>query len=124
MEKQDVATLWAVMYDIFGKTWVNNFGKVPNPTWCSAMEGKLTAAQLRRGVDTVLELGLEYPPPLPRFLAYCRRGADNVTRPQIPESEVNQLPRLPTSEPAKVEKFMQELRHLTNPYSPGNKKRK
>jgi len=63
------------MSQLFGHTWVSQYGDTPeeSPLWIDELE-TLTEVQLRSGIKTMKEFGQDFPPSLPAFMSYCRKG--------------------------------------------------
>lgn len=79
------------MANCFGSSFAKQYGDTINPVWRSEIE-KLTREQLWNGIQVMQNLGQDFPPSLPAFIAYCTKGkpkqkADMVVRPNFDQGK-------------------------------------
>lgn len=58
------------MQEIFGTSWISQFGTTPNRTWIEVL-AQLTDAQIVNGLRRTVDEAREFPPNLPTFYALC-----------------------------------------------------
>lgn len=65
--------LWSRMGEVYGGMWVNQFGDVGGSawaTWCKGM-ASMTANDIAKGVNHIIEQKPKFPPNLPEFMGLC-----------------------------------------------------
>lgn len=58
------------MTDIFGNRWISTYGDTPGAMWIEACD-QLGPQRLSDGVQALIASGVDHPPSLPRFMAFC-----------------------------------------------------
>lgn len=71
--------LWDRMQEIFGSSWVNQYGTTPNRTWVDALS-RLTDEQIICGLRRTVGEGNEFPPNLAVFVSRCQHDVQNNPR--------------------------------------------
>jgi hypothetical protein len=71
--------LWVRMAEIFGYSWVNQYGEQPLDTWIKALE-HLSPQQIGAGVNAIIRnpTRSKWPPNIPEFLALCMPDGNGV----------------------------------------------
>lgn len=59
------------MTEIYGHRWSSSYGDTPNESWTEALV-LLEKLEIKRGIDTLLDECLEWPPTLTEFVSFCR----------------------------------------------------
>lgn len=62
--------VWDKMQDVFGSSWVNQYGLTPNSTWIDAL-AQLSESDINRGLNALLKSRAKYAPNLSVFLGMC-----------------------------------------------------
>lgn len=64
------AKLWAKFTDLYGYTFIRQYGEEPSDTWISCLYG-ITPDQMAEGLKKCLELHPEWPPGAAQFRCLC-----------------------------------------------------
>ena len=62
--------MWRVFSQIYGSSFVTQFGEVPNDIWIEEL-AKFSPHDVEFGIEQCKRSGSDFAPSLPRFLAYC-----------------------------------------------------
>ena len=60
------------MAEMFGNTFLMQFGESPPSVWMAQVE-RLTDEEIRRGLTSIAEADMKFPPNLSQFVAACKR---------------------------------------------------
>lgn len=69
--------VWDKMQDVFGSSWVNQYGLAPNSTWIDAL-AQLSESDINRGLNALLKSRAKYAPNLSVFLGMCELVDDRT----------------------------------------------
>lgn len=69
--------VWDKMQDVFGSSWVNQYGLAPNSTWIEAL-AQLSETDINRGLKALLKSRAKYAPNLATFLGMCELVDDRT----------------------------------------------
>lgn len=90
--------LWQRMLELYGRQWEASYGHVDGdafPAWRDAL-AELSADQVKRGLDSVIAEGNEFPPNLIKFLRLCRTppySTMSEAPPALPRPNVHKDPK-------------------------------
>lgn len=73
--------VWAQMVELFGARWTTTYGPTPGPMW-RAVTAEMNDAQIRRGMNALLNSGAVHPPSLPEWKELCC-GQSGIARESI-----------------------------------------
>jgi hypothetical protein len=66
-----IRKFWRRMTEVYGNRWTSGYGDDPNESWSKAL-ARLDPMDIKRGIDRMIEINLEWPPTLTEFLSHCR----------------------------------------------------
>lgn len=71
MDRDRANRVWDRMQEMYGNTFVTQYGHVPLLTWVQAI-GLMSDEELKQGLQACAMSGDTFPPTLPAFIEMCR----------------------------------------------------
>ena len=73
----NAVSVWEAFSQIFGQTFVNQWGEIPNDIWIEELAA-LSAQDVEIGIEASKRSGSDFAPSLPKFLAYCVKDSGDT----------------------------------------------
>ena len=71
-ESARAVKVWTAMAEMFGNTFLNQFGEDPPSVWMAQIE-RLGDNEVRNGLNNIAAANLAFPPNLSQFIAACKK---------------------------------------------------